>query len=100
MTRRLTPSDPAFRRFREFHGRRPAFAYHADFYIPSKLIFLGRAIAIIYEIDKKNGGGDGTVAEYIHDFETPVGLFMDERGKRQLYLIGEKLKVTKDGVEN
>lgn len=100
MTRRLLPSDPGYRRFREFHGRRPRFVYRADFYIPNKLILLGRAVAIVYEIDKKHGGGDGKITEYIHDFETPVGLFMDERGKRQLYLIGEKLIVTKDGIEN
>lgn len=100
MTRRLRPFDPGYRRFQEFHGRRPASVYRADFLIPRKLIFLGRAVAIIYEVDKKNGGGDGRVSEYIHDFETPVGLFMDETGRRQLYLIGEKLKVTRDGIEN
>lgn len=100
MTRPYRSSDPGFRRFKEFHGRRPAFVYKADLYIPRKLIFLGRAVAIIYEVDKRHGGGDGRVSEYIHDFETPVGLFMDETGRRQLYLIGEKLKVTRDGIEN
>jgi len=100
MTRRLLPSDPAYKSFQRFHGRRPAFVYKADLYIPSKLILLGRAVAIVYETDKRHGGGDGRVSEYIHDFETPVGLFMDERGKRQLYLIGEKLVVTDRGIEN
>lgn len=64
------------------------------------MIHLGRAVAIVYETDKLHGGGDGKMAEYIHEFETPVGVFMDETGKKQLYILGHALKITNRGIEN
>ena len=70
------------------------------FHYPRQLICLGRCTRVEYESDKWNGGGDGTRAIYYHDHETPVYLYMDETGKRQLYLMGKKLKVTRAGIEN
>jgi len=84
-----------------FHGKDPKFQESLRFDVPrSGLVRLGKAIAIEYRCDKLNGGGDGTQATYRHRFETPVYLYMDESCKRQLYIIGEKLKVTDAGIEN
>lgn len=71
-----------------------------NFHVPKQLVFLGKAIAIEYECDKWNGGGDGTKAVYRHTFETPAVVAMDERGKKQIYIIGDRLKVTDAGIEN
>lgn len=99
MTRRIDTKHP-LRMFSRFHGNPPKVVECKRFNIPNNLIMLGQAVSIVYKTDKKHGGGDGTVAEYIHDFETPVGLYMDESGKTQLYLIGPALKVTEAGIEN
>ncbi len=90
----------ALRQFKRFHGNPPRIVKPMSLAIPKHLILLGQAVAIVYRCDKKNGGGDGKLAEYEHEFETPVGLYMDETGKRQLYLIGSALKVTEAGIEN
>ncbi len=71
-----------------------------QFHVPKTLIFLGQAISIVYLCNKKHGGGDGRLTEYEHEFESPVDLFMDERGRVQLYLIGKKVVVTDNGIEN
>ncbi len=99
MSRRVDTSR-AVRLFSRFHGRKPSVVLAKSLRVPGSLILLGQAISIVYKCDKLNGGGDGTVAEYAHDFDTPVGLYMDESGKGQLYLIGSRLKVTDAGIEN
>ncbi len=71
-----------------------------DFHVPKNLIFLGQAVSIVYLCNKKHGGGDGKLTEFEHEFETPVDLYMDETGKTQLYLIGKKVVVTADGIQN
>lgn len=86
--------------FHRFHGRKPTRAEIGHFHMPQSLICLGRAVAVIYESDKKHGGGDGKSAQYIHEFETPAMLCMDERAKKQLYILGPQIKVTEDGIEN
>ena len=88
------------RRYKAFHGKMPRVARVRNFHVPDNLIFLGQAHQIVYISDKFNGGGDGQLCEYIHTFETPVNLYMDETGKKQLYLMGNKLKVTHHGIEN
>ncbi len=102
MSRRLLTGarSRALALFNRFHGQPVKIESVTTFSVPEHLIKLGQAIAIVYKCDKKNGGGDGQPAEYVHDFETPVGLYMDETGKKQLYLIGSKLKVTTAGIEN
>lgn len=91
----------ARRGYKAFHGHRVRKVKQVRFDVPEPpLICLGDAIAIEYACDKLNGGGDGAYAVYRHEFETPVRLFMDQSQKRQLYIIGEKLKVTDAGIEN
>lgn len=86
--------------YRAFHGRRKAPWKRTDFHVPKALIFLGQAVSIVYLSNKRNGGGDGKLCEYEHEFETPVDLYMDERGKTQLYLLGKRLFVNQDGIQN
>lgn len=86
--------------YRAFHGKRPPPFRYTDFYNPKKLIYLGRAVSIVYESSKRHGGGDGQLCEYEHDFDTDVFLYMDDTAKRQLYLIGKDLKVSDAGIEN
>lgn len=86
--------------YRKFHGRTRPPMTRTEFHIPKTLVFLGRAVSIVYLSNKKNGGGDGKPCEYEHEFETPVDLFMDERGKTQLYLLGRQLFVNEDGIQN
>lgn len=86
--------------YKAFHGRTRAPWSMTYFHVPRTFIFLGQAVSIVYLSDKKNGGGDGKLCEYEHEFETPVDLYMDERGKMQLYLLGRKLTVTQDGIQN
>ncbi len=100
MPRLLANSKAALAAFFRFHGNPPRVVKDTTFNVPKNLILLGQAVAIVYRCDKKHGGGDGTTAEYEHEFETPVGLYMDETAKKQLYIIGSKLVVTTAGIEN
>ena len=87
-------------RYRMFHGRPKGPWSETQFHVPKTLIFLGQVQSIVYLCNKKHGGGDGKLTEFEHEFETPVDLFMDERGAVQLYLIGRKVIVTADGIQN
>lgn len=66
---------------------------------PKNLIFLGEAIEIVYRCDKRNGGGDGRQAYYKHKFSKGT-LLCTDRKMKQLYVVGQKLKVTAAGIEN
>lgn len=92
----MNPKDLYFK----FHGKAVKAIKKIVFSQPSTLVYLGRAMSIVYLSDKKHGGGDGKPCEFEHEFETAVHLYMDEKGKRQLYLIGEKLFVNEDGIQN
>lgn len=91
----------AQQKYAQFHGHPYRYIKTFDLNIPRdrKLIILGKAVAIEYETDKLNGGGDGTKAVYRHEFETPALVCCDSTGRRQLYILGEKLKVTGRGIE-
>lgn len=64
---------------------------------PLVLVALGRAVAIEYESDKLNGGGDGTKATYRHEFAPGDVLATDQDG-RTLYVIGPRLRVNSRGI--
>lgn len=64
---------------------------------PRALVSLGRAIAIEYESDKFNGGGDGEKAIYRHEFHKSDILATDQDAKT-LYIIGPKLRVNSRGI--
>ena len=83
-----------------FHGNDPRARIGINFHYPRTLLFLGEAVAIEYRSDKVHGGGDGKKRVYRHEFATPVKLCMDERMKKQLYIIGNRMKVTEAGIEN
>lgn len=86
--------------YNKFHGKMPRAKSKQSFHVPKNLVWLGKAHAVEYICTKENGGGDGKPAIYRHLFETPVHLYMDETNKKQLYIIGSRLKVTKAGIEN
>jgi hypothetical protein len=66
---------------------------------PKQLVFLGKAIEIVYESDKFNGGGDGKPCYYKHKFHKDDILCTDQDGK-QLYVLGSKLTVEDRGIVN
>lgn len=86
-------------RYFQFHGKSARRERQADFHVPRDLIVLGKAVAIEYECDKVHGGGDGKKAVYRHVFETPAVVCMDETGKRQIYIVGNKVRITEAGIE-
>lgn len=90
----------AANKYKQFHGFTVRWKRKFDFHAPKTLIVLGKAVAVEYECDKLNGGGDGKRAVYRHEIETPAYVCMDETGRRQLYIVGNKLKVTQAGIEN
>lgn len=88
------------RKYRQFHGHAPRVRGSVWIDTPEGLVRLGRAVAIEYECDKLNGGGDGQKAVYRHEFKRGAYLYMDEKAARQLYIIGDRIKVTDAGIEN
>ena len=86
-------------KYEQFHGKRYRKISGIEFHIPKGLVFLGKAIAIEYQCSKRNGGGDGRSAIYRHEFETPATVCMDEKGKRQLYIIGNSITVDDEGIK-
>ena len=86
------------RPYRAFHGKEPTREDGVEFHLPREFTLLGRAVAIEYECDKLNGGGDGTKAVYRHKFGRGDILVMDE-SRRQLFVFGPRLRVTERGIE-
>lgn len=86
--------------YKEFHGKNPKGISNVNFHVPKNLIVIGKAVAVEYKCDKLHGGGDGKMAVYRHEFETPAIVAMDEKMHGQLYIIGSKIKVTEAGIEN
>jgi len=84
--------------YEEFHGKPSRGTVPQQFHVPKKLILIGKAVAIEYECDKLNGGGDGRKAIYRHEFETPSLVCMDETAGKQLYIIGKQIVVDERGI--
>ena len=85
--------------YKEFHGKSPSKITSQKFHIPEGFVRLGRAVAIEYECDKLNGGGDGKKAVYRHRFGRTAILCCDEKHKNQLYILSPKIIVTDAGIE-
>lgn len=86
--------------YTRFHGHGSREKRTCNFTVPKGLIILGEAVAIEYRSDKLNGGGDGTKAVYRHQFNKGAFVCADEKMKRQLYILGSKIVVTKAGIEH
>ena len=86
--------------YSRFHGRAPRNERTCNFTVPKGFMILGDAVAIEYRCDKLNGGGDGTKAVYRHKFDKGAFVCADERMKKQLYVLGSKIVVTKAGIEH
>lgn len=87
------------RKYKQFHGFAPTELTSIPWHDPQELVYLGRALAIEYESDKVNGGGDGEPCAYRHEFHKDNILCTDSTGK-QLYILGPKLKVEAPGIIN
>lgn len=92
--------DKLTRAYGRFHGHAPRFAKTARFRCPKGLIILGEAVAVEYRCDKLHGGGDGKKAVYRHEFDRGAVVCADESMKRQLYVLGGRVKVTDAGIEH
>ena len=79
----------------EFTGRKNRHSYVIDF--PTDLDFLGFAKGIAYKSDKHHGGGDGTWAEYQHEFDNETKVYC--RGAFFVF-VNPKMKITTHGIEN
>lgn len=90
----------AVSKYMAFHGEAPRSITKRKFNMPEQLVFLGEAIEVVYKSDKINGGGRGRVAYYKHKFSKGTKLYSDERGRKQLYIIGSKLYVNDRGIVN
>jgi hypothetical protein len=90
----------AYSKYAQFHGRHHKKVNALNFHVPKTLVLLGEAIAVEYRCDKLNGGGDGKKAVYRHEFETPAIVCMDEKARRQLYIIGPSITVDDEGIKN
>ena len=88
------------RKYENFWGRRVRSVRKRKIHIPEALVYLGEAYAIEYLSDKFNGGGDGKMAVYRHKFKSGAKLYMDEKGKAQLYILGSKITVNNRGIVN
>jgi hypothetical protein len=88
------------RKYENFHGRPVKSVRTVKFNMPEALIYLGDAHAIEYVSNKFNGGGDGRRATYRHVFKKGAKLYMDERGRVQLYIKGSKIYVNERGIVN
>lgn len=83
--------------YEKFHGRMVDTDVEVGFHDPKRLVYLGQAVAIEYQCDKENGGGDGQEAIYRHEFPSENVLATDETG-RQLYILGPRLRVDEPGI--
>jgi hypothetical protein len=86
------------KKYEDFHGKPARNKKMQEFYVPESLVYLGEAIAVEYRCSKLNGGGDGKRAVYRHKFETPAMLCMDERAKKQLFILGPSIAVNSRGI--
>lgn len=93
-------SRKAIKKYTDFHGHGPKGESQVRFPHPGTLICLGDAIEIVYRSDKKNGGGDGKSAEYVHKFAPGAKLMCNESGEKWLYIAGDKIVVKEPGIIN
>jgi len=84
--------------FRRFHGHDPDNSFIVRFNQPKKLVLLGEAVEIVYRSDKRAGGGTGKPLYFRHRFGKNTFLAADGTAKNQLYIIGDKLKITGAGI--
>jgi hypothetical protein len=83
-------------RFAQFHRRAPDRVTQIDLPPIRALVYLGKAVAIEYESDKRAFRRDYRIPKsrrYRHVFSRPVTLYTEKSG-RVLIVLGGKLKVT------
>jgi len=91
------PIDPTNKRaaamYRRFNRRYPDQCFHTT--APEAKMMVGVANHIVYESDKF-----GPMRQYIHKFETPPSIYVDNPNKpRFLAILGGNIRITKRGIE-
>lgn len=88
-----------YRQYEQFHGHKP------DRVLPSlklpsmrNLVCLGDVVEIVYRCKKKNGGGDGNLAEYQHKFSKGAKLYCTPDGNEVLLIHGHRIRVRSPGI--
>jgi hypothetical protein len=93
----MTPSKKALSRYAAFHGHAPRKVRLVRVRPIREVVCLGRACEIVYQSDKKNGGGNGHPQKFIHHFGKNVMLYTVPEG--DLLLIGGSgMRVTARGI--
>lgn len=81
---------------RTFHGHSEGRDWELKSF-PKEWESLGPARAIVYESDKVNGGGTGSVEHFIHEFSPGARAYVSGE---YLIVLGEKIRVDASGVRN
>lgn len=89
--------NQAYYMYHKFHGKPPRRVSRRRFAVPAALVCLGDAKEIVYKCSKRNGGGDGRTALYVHRFGKGDKLYTDPQGK-QLYILGGRMRVNSRGI--
>jgi hypothetical protein len=85
--------------YKKFNGFAPRKVRTINMAPPKALVCLGRAVGILYESNKVNGGGTGRLEYFKHTFHRTTKLYTDEKGKK-LYVFGPQMKVNSRGIIN
>lgn len=87
-------------RYKSFHGHPPLRRSRIQIKPLRELVRLGEAVEIVYRCNKKNGGGDGKMAEYQHKFARGATLYCTPDGNAVLLIHGPKIRVREPGIIN
>jgi hypothetical protein len=91
-------SETAKKRFFEFNGRKCDSVFSVEFE-EEPFSHFSKAISILYESNKKHGGGDGKDNLFRHKFGSTVHLHTNKE-KTVYILAGRNLTVTARGIEH
>lgn len=83
--------------FRDFHGKEPSYITETQLPDLTFLPEVARPEIITYFSNKMNGGGDGKMRGFKHDFHRTTRAYTDSTG-RVLIIMGPKFRVTKRGL--
>jgi hypothetical protein len=89
------PLEAAAQVFRRFNSTQPLRVVPVKLHRPRALAKLGDAVAVVYRSGK---WGRSAKTRYVHSFSPGTKLYADERGRRQLLILGPRLQVTSRGI--
>ena len=96
--RKSQSSQLSKERFFQFNGKKCSKVLSIPFNV-SETVYFSKAISILYESTKKNGGGDGELNLFRHQFGKTVHLWTNP--EKTVYILGGRnLIVTDRGIEH